>query len=157
MQGFAKIQRGINICGIATCPTFPANITDPWKEKNRLYTLHLHDVNTTGARCLDGSPSGVYYSKGYGDGANKTIIFFEGGGWCTGFTPDEVKEDCYGRSETRLGSTDPNVTDFYDNPSDFMLSINPGDSKYDINYYNWNRFWFVYCDGTGHQGYIEEP
>ena len=27
----------------------------------------------------------------------------------------------------------------------------------DINFYNWNRFFFIYCDGTGHQGYIKDP
>jgi hypothetical protein len=27
----------------------------------------------------------------------------------------------------------------------------------DINFYNWNRVFFIYCDGTGHQGYIENP
>lgn len=32
-----------------------------------------------------------------------------------------------------------------------------GDDKRDINFYNWNRFLFIYCDGTGHQGYIEKP
>lgn len=32
-----------------------------------------------------------------------------------------------------------------------------GDAKDDINFYNWNRFFFVYCDGTGHQGYIHDP
>jgi hypothetical protein len=32
-----------------------------------------------------------------------------------------------------------------------------GDYNRDINFYNWNRFFFIYCDGTGHQGYREEP
>ncbi len=27
----------------------------------------------------------------------------------------------------------------------------------DVNFYNWNRFYLIYCDGTGHQGYIEKP
>jgi hypothetical protein len=25
-----------------------------------------------------------------------------------------------------------------------------GSDKSDINFYNWNRFFFIYCDGTGH-------
>ena len=36
---------------------------------------------------------------------------------------------------------------------DWMMS---GDSTNDINFYNWNRFFFIYCDGTGHQGYIKD-
>lgn len=83
-QGFAKIQRGKNVCGIASCATFPINIIDPWKEPYRGFSRHFHDVEATGARCLDGSPAGLFYSKGFGDGANKTIIYFDGGGWCYG-------------------------------------------------------------------------
>jgi hypothetical protein len=75
MQGYAKILRGQNTCGISSCPTFPINLSDPWKDKERAFSLKLHDPSTN-AKCLDGSPAGVYYSKGYGDGANKTIIHF---------------------------------------------------------------------------------
>lgn len=32
-----------------------------------------------------------------------------------------------------------------------------GDIDYDLNFYNWNRYWIIYCDGTGHQGYLEQP
>jgi hypothetical protein len=39
----------------------------------------------------------------------------------------------------------------------FPNYIASGDHLDDVNYYNWNRFFFIYCDGTGHQGYIEEP
>jgi len=27
----------------------------------------------------------------------------------------------------------------------------------DIVFYNWNRIFVIYCDGSGHQGYIERP
>ncbi len=112
-------------------------------------------MNTTGARCLDGSPGGLYFSKGYGDGANKTIVFFDGGGWCYGQDTESVAKDCYYRSKTALGSTDPNVTDKFINDvwdaPDWFAS---GNKDEDINYSNWNRFFFIYCDGTGHQGYI---
>ena len=48
--------------------------------------------------CLDGSPVATYYSKGYGDGLNKTVIYFAGGGWCYGLTPEDVVEDCVNRA-----------------------------------------------------------
>lgn len=32
-----------------------------------------------------------------------------------------------------------------------------GDKSDDIIFYNWNRFIFIYCDGTGHQGFIKDP
>jgi hypothetical protein len=150
IEGFAKIARGQNVCGMATCPTFPGNITDPWKDKSRGFSLRQHDVNTTGARCLDGSPAGLYYSKGYGDGANKTIVFFEGGGWCQGYDSQGIINDCYDRSDSNLGSTNPNVTDAYPDINPWMDQFFSARSQMDINFYNWNRFAFIYCDGTGH-------
>ena len=75
INGFVKILRGQNTCGIASCASYPTNFTDPWRDPHRPFSRKLHDLST-GARCLDGSPAGVYFSKGYGDGANKTIIHF---------------------------------------------------------------------------------
>lgn len=45
-----------------------------------VFTLHLHNTST-GASCLDGSPSALYVSPG--DNSN-VVIFFEGGGMCAG-------------------------------------------------------------------------
>jgi hypothetical protein len=107
--------------------------------------------------CLDGSPAGIYFSKGWGDGINKTIVHFDGGGWCTGSTPQEVLNDCYLRSFTDKGSTDPNVTNEYTDVNQHPDYHFSGAWDDDINFYNWNRFFIIYCDGTGHQGYIEKP
>jgi len=54
IMGFAKIQRGVNTCGIASSVSYPINIIDPEREKMRDF---LHDINSTGAMCLDGSPT----------------------------------------------------------------------------------------------------
>ena len=32
-----------------------------------------------------------------------------------------------------------------------------GEKVQDETFYNWNRFYFIYCDGSGAQGYREEP
>jgi O-palmitoleoyl-L-serine hydrolase len=105
----------------------------------------MHDFNQTGASCLDGSPAVIYYSKGYGSGANKSVIHFSGGGWCYGFTPDHVAKDCLTRSMTLLGSSKfTHETETY---ADDPFS---GDVNNDMNYYNWNRYLIKYCDGTGH-------
>lgn len=32
-----------------------------------------------------------------------------------------------------------------------------GSEDKDVNFYNWNRYFFIYCDGTGHQGYLKDP
>ena len=106
--------------------------------------------------CLDGTQAGLYFSKGFGDGANKTIVSFMAGGWCTGLNTTEVLNDCYDRSKSWAGSTSPNISEAWQDTSqlDWLFS-----GKYinDINFYNWNRFFFIYCDGTGHQGYLQEP
>jgi hypothetical protein len=95
MGGFAKIKRGSNTCGIATCASFPINVLDPEREGKRLFQRHLHNVAETGAYCLDGSPGGLYYSKGWGSGKNKTVIHFKGGAWCMGPNTTAVLEDCF--------------------------------------------------------------
>jgi hypothetical protein len=101
--------------------------------------------------CLDGSPALVYYSKGWGDGVNKTVVHFGGGGWCYGFSPENVTLDCYYRSQTDLGTSINTNEVSYDGNS------YSGDIKDDMNFYNWNRYGFYYCDGSGHQGYLEKP
>ena len=44
------------------------------------FTLFLHEDQA--AKCLDGSPSGLYYHPG--KQSDKFIIYFEGGGLCRG-------------------------------------------------------------------------
>ena len=51
------------------------------------------------AICLDGSPAAYYFE----DGNEKTLkwfIFFEGGGWCNGYTSNQVLTSCFDRSNT---------------------------------------------------------
>jgi len=100
--------------------------------------------------CLDGSPTGLFYSKGFGDGLNKTVIFFEGGGWCWGKNNEEVLNDCYSRSNIAWGSTYANVSDRWVDASTTWDWAFSGKTQQDLNYYNWNRFYMIYCDGSGH-------
>lgn len=53
---------------------------------------------STGAACLDGSAPGYYFSPGKDEGADKFVVYFLGGGFCSGTTPEEVLKDCYSRS-----------------------------------------------------------
>lgn len=66
-----------------------------------VFNLHLYDP-TSPAKCLDGSPGALYVSPG--DNSN-VVIFFEGGGACTGINVSAMLEDCYQRSFTKLGSS----------------------------------------------------
>ena len=80
------------------------------------------------------------------------MFYLLGGGWCSGLSALEVAYDCYDRSSTLLGST--NGWQDTKTSIDHTFSADP---VKDIIYYNWNRIFVVYCDGSGHQGYIEKP
>ena len=154
--GYAKIKRGMDTCGIASCVTYPTAIIDPSQEPVRPFQRHLHDPVKTDAVCLDGSPAGLYYSKGFGDGANKTIIHFYGGGWCFGADARGIAKDCYIRSKSGFGSTKPDVHLPWGETQEFEFLFSGEKGKNALTY-NWNRFMFIYCDGSGHQGYLKEP
>lgn len=42
--------------------------------------IMLPDSANADAVCLDGTPYGVYFYPGSGDGANKWLVYFQGGG-----------------------------------------------------------------------------
>jgi hypothetical protein len=77
------------------------------------------------ARCLDGSQAGVYFSPGNGldGGSKKTVIYFEGGGWCSGRDNNTVLEACYDRSSTDLGSS--NKWPLSDDSYDYVFRADP--------------------------------
>ena len=55
------------------------------EENGNMFNLILHSKDR-GARCLDGSPAGMYIHEGTGANKNKYIIYFRGGGFCEGLT-----------------------------------------------------------------------
>ena len=98
-------------------------------------------VETTGARCLDGTPAVYYFRKGVGSGANKWYIHHQGGGWC------ESWDDCLGRSKGGLGSSHgyPPKMSMQGGYFDAHPSQNP-------MMYNWNMVLMRYCDGGSFSG-----
>lgn len=69
-----------------------------------------------------------------------------------GITHLDVVQSCYERSFTTLGST-VNWTD----TDTAINSLYSGDQSADVVFYNWNRVFQIYCDGSGHQGYLDKP
>lgn len=67
-----RTSNGIGSNSITGSPAY-----DPKKSIPR----YLLDRNT-GARCLDGTQPAFYLRRGHNTGANRWLIFFEGGGWC---------------------------------------------------------------------------
>lgn len=111
----------------------------------------LIKLSSSSAKCLDGTSPAFYYYKGAL--ANKWIVYFEGGGWCGTPDPSTTLADCYARSQTDLGSSKN-----YPATQSFngwgILSPVYSDNNY---YYDYNKVFIKYCDGTGHQGTHKDP
>lgn len=91
------------------------------------------------------------FSKGYGSGRNKIIAHLSGGYWCMGRDRDEVLSECVQRTTGRYGGTDW-YPEFNSQPEWFYFSK----CKNNELFYNWNRIYLLYCDGSGHQGYTKD-
>lgn len=55
------------------------------------------------AKCLDGSPPFFYFHQG--SQPKNFLIFFIGGGICSGMDLNSAINDCYSRSQGELGSS----------------------------------------------------
>eukprot|EP00347_Sterkiella_histriomuscorum_P004397 403360614 len=115
----------------------------------------LFNTTETEAYCLDGTPAGLYYKNGYGSGANKLVIHFQGGGWCFGLNDKELLESCHSRAYDKTFNA-------YGSSKTWQKHSNEAESYFCSNkendkiFYNWNRIYLQYCDGSGHQGYKKE-
>ena len=98
--------------------------------------------------CLDGSPYAIYYAKG---DINNILISFWGGGLCEGRNKTSFFSDCLARSKTELGSSKSWPESKLEESG--FLSNNMEENP---NFFNWHKFDFPYCDGSFHQGYVEE-
>jgi len=109
--------------------------------------LHLlNETTTSGAVCLDGTPGGFYFSAATDPkNRNDWQIYFQGGGWCY----DE--EDCWGRSNGNLGSS----TGW--KPTGTLGGLLDSDCTKNPDFCNFNRVWFVYCDGNSFSGNRDDP
>ncbi|XP_027918312.1 pectin acetylesterase 8-like [Vigna unguiculata] len=115
------------------------------KAEGSLVPLTLvENALSKGAVCLDGSPPAYHFDKGTGEGINNWIVHMEGGGWC------KDADDCLGRKDTRLGSSNQMVEDLY------FSGILGNDRGYNPDFYNWNRVKIRYCDGSSFTGDVEE-
>jgi len=115
--------------------------------------IFLRSYVGNGAVCLDGTP-GLYYIN-VGPNAHKFLLYFQGGGWCSGFTRGTGRgfDDCFSRRGNSLGSTK------YDNDT-----LNLGDTfgmqrNKTINptMFDWSYVYIRYCDGGSFTGNVWDP
>ena len=111
----------------------------------KLHMMSDKGLKHNGAVCLDGTDAGFYYAPASDASKNASWqLYFQGGGWCY----DKV--DCFGRSNSRLGSSktwSPTVS------AGGIMSDNC-----DVNpdFCNFHRVYMPYCDGDSFSGNREE-
>lgn len=134
-------------------PPQPSPIKPDDEIPNDINALKLHLLtNSKEAKCLDGTPYGVYYHPGYGEGKNKIVISFWGMNWCHKRNRNDMLSSCASRTNDYYGSSKYFASE-YKYEYDFL----GGEEAKNKYFYNWNRFDFPYCDGTGIQGQLNEP
>ena len=134
-------MKSIQLLLLFVCLTTLSVSDGPYKK-----VIHTTDPN---AKCLDGSPPILYVHEG--SDRTRIVIYFVGGGLCSGLTLDEAIEDCYKRSKTNLGSSSIDWPDTLDVKG--FLSANDPTNKFA----NWTKIIIGYCDGSLHQGNRKNP
>ena len=111
-------------------------------------------ANTSGARCLDGSP-GLYYISNESETItierNKYFIYFQGGGWCSGYTEAQGIgfDSCFDRRNSgEMGSTLNDATIMNMNQT-FGMDRNRIKNP---TFWNWTHVYVRYCDGGSFSG-----
>ncbi len=143
-------------CSVPFAPSatkgFPQLIPFSFNESFEVIELD----NITDARCLDGTNYKFHFMKGWGSGADKFIFDWQGAAFC-GADGVNILESCYNRSQGEYGSSNS----WGDNNSLYPTTDSWGyfASVKDFNpiFYNWNKIFFISCDGANHQGYLKEP
>ncbi|XP_042054285.1 pectin acetylesterase 8-like isoform X2 [Salvia splendens] len=103
----------------------------------------LESAIAKGAVCLDGTPPGYAYSRGYGAGVDNWHIYLQGGEWCVNV------DDCLERTRTPIGTgPTPGNMSFGG-----MLEDN---STFNPDFYNWNTVHIFYCDGSSFFSNVDE-
>ena len=121
--------------------------------------IEIADPNSK-AKCMDGSNYKFLFSKGFGNGTNSFYIYFEGGGFCgdSNYNPndnDAPLKCCYLRKDTPLGSNKFEIIYRYFNK--YLSRFFTSSKFFNPIFYNWNKVFIKFCDGTMHMGNILNP
>ena len=98
------------------------------------------------AKCLDGSNYRFNFLEGKGEGKKKFFFYLEGGGWCGQETlGDNFIKSCFERANSSLGSK---IGFFGSLVISRLVRLLSSKEKYNPNFYNWNKIFVRYCDGS---------
>eukprot|EP00040_Diaphanoeca_grandis_P025423 m.140846 g.140846 ORF g.140846 m.140846 type:complete len:451 (+) comp30142_c0_seq1:212-1564(+) len=115
-------------------------------------------VQTHGARCLDGSPPGLYFRPGIGSDVSNYLVYSHGGSWCYDLNGNDTSStwNCALRASTYEGSSKFNPPD--GPPRQNMdRGIMSTDCTLNPRFCKWSVVYFMYCDGSSFSGDREEP
>eukprot|EP01084_Bolivina_argentea_P085612 154752_1 len=99
----------------------------------------------SGGQCLDGSPSGFYYSAPPSGSSDLWVIYLKGGGGCAD------KESCMQRANSSYGSST------YWNTTYTPYGVNKDDASTNPYFYQAHQVFAPYCSGDGWSGQRYEP
>lgn len=107
--------------------------------------IKLKSAAAKGAVCLDGSPPAYQLDWGKEEGAKNWLLHLQGGYWCT------TVEECRTRmnDSSGLGSSTKMKSSYFTGILSNNETLNP-------NFYNWNRVFVRYCDGSCFTGDKQE-
>ncbi|WOH13487.1 hypothetical protein DCAR_0832997 [Daucus carota subsp. sativus] len=107
--------------------------------------IKIQSAVAKGAVCLDGSPPAYQLDRGKDEGVNKWLLHLQGGYWCT------TVEECSMRmnDSSGLGSSNKMTSLYFTGILSDNKELNP-------NFYNWNRVYVRYCDGSCFTGDKQE-
>ncbi|XP_063938293.1 pectin acetylesterase 8 isoform X4 [Daucus carota subsp. sativus] len=107
--------------------------------------IKLHTAVAIGAVCLDGSPPAYQLDWGKEDGAKNWLLHLQGGYWCT------TTQECQTRmnDSSGLGSSTKMKRSYFSGILTNNETLNP-------YFYNWNRVFVRYCDGSCFTGDKQE-
>lgn len=154
MNSVASVVGGALACLLLLSGSQAAATAQTEQYANWTLTLLTEAARTNGALCLDGTAPGYYVEAGWGDGASRWLLHWQGGGWCTSLS------DCVRRSTTALGSSKSFSTDkssilgTYDGGAHGIFSSDPAVNP---DFWNWNKVYVRYCDGASFGGNVDAP
>eukprot|EP01046_Picozoa_sp_COSAG06_P007387 COSAG06_NODE_360_length_16832_cov_9.250209_19_plen_247_part_00 len=118
-------------------------------------------VETHGARCLDGSPPGLFFRRGRGADARKFIVYSHGGAWCWDMNTTEdhgKKSNCVIRATTYEGSSNATVNPPSGPPRGNMdKGLMSTNCTTNPRFCDWSVVYFMYCDGSSFTGSRTAP
>ncbi|KRX07973.1 hypothetical protein PPERSA_10608 [Pseudocohnilembus persalinus] len=131
---------------ITSNPNYSLNDSKGCDTKNKQIENLLINSNK-----YQGSPPGIYIKdSSIKTDPTKFLLYFQGGGWCYGDSPQETLKNCYERSQIGLGSSKLLAKQTFMNG---IFSSNPTENP---DFHDYTVVFLNYCDGSGFQGHLTQ-